>query len=707
MELLSPAGSRESLVAAVQNGADAVYFGGSILNARRFADNFAGEALAAALDYCHERGVRAYITLNTLVFDREIGPALDFARELYKYGADAVLVQDLGLAAVLRSELPELTLHASTQMGIHDEGGLCYLQSMGFKRAVLAREVNLADIKRLAETGEMELEAFGHGALCMSFSGSCLYSSMAGERSGNRGTCAQPCRKAASVFGAPRAGELCLSPNDICMIEHLGQLEEAGICCIKLEGRMKKPEYVAAVTRCYRAALDGAGKAELAEMKRELFRFFNRGEFSTSHFFADSVKTGGIGSSRPDPKTAAAAKSSILGENRKRPIRLHLSLSVGEQARLEAECAGNRVSVFGETVQQAAKPQSAQAYAERLKKLGDTPFSLESADCETEMSEACYLSAAALNALRRAACEKLCESFHVRNPESKRCEGYKKQGASSGNTAQKAGEAAKKTVYALSKNAKEAKALFEGGADIAAVEPMSCSLNELSMLKASKSSGQRLILALPNALITWEQRREVRSLLESGIFDGAEANNIGQLELIRELPLWIAGIGLNAANSFTVSELIRMGFDYVIPSVELTSAQTRELCAEYGERLLLWVHGRVSVMQLVHCPVKEYKRCQNCRGDAGAVTDEAGRVFPLANIRFKDKCLVRMLNSNTSDLIDLLPKLPDCAGYRLSFTGEGEDAAGERLSALFAAMAGESLPQYPSSTRGHWNRRVD
>ena len=281
MELLSPAGSRESLAAAVQNGADAVYFGGSILNARRFADNFSGDALVSALDYCHERGVKAYITLNTLVFDRELRAALDFAAELYRYGADAVLVQDLGLAALIRHELPDLTLHASTQMGIHDEGGLTYCEKAGIKRAVLAREVSLDEIRLLSVSSSIELEAFAHGALCMSFSGSCLYSSMAGERSGNRGTCAQPCRKAASVFGAPKQNELCLSPNDICMIEHLDELKSAGICCVKLEGRMKKPEYVAAVTRCYRAALDGASKDELSRMKLELFRFYNRGEFST------------------------------------------------------------------------------------------------------------------------------------------------------------------------------------------------------------------------------------------------------------------------------------------------------------------------------------------------------------------------------------------------------------------------------------------
>lgn len=705
MELLSPAGSRESLVAAVQNGADAVYFGGSILNARRFADNFDGDALVSALDYCHERGVKAYITLNTLVFDRELRSAVDFAHELYRYGADAVLVQDLGLAALIRHELPHLTVHASTQMGIHDEGGLKYCEHMGITRAVLAREVSLDQIKLLAASSTVELEAFAHGALCMSFSGSCLYSSMAGERSGNRGTCAQPCRKPASVFGRPSSSDLCLSPNDICMIEHLSDLEKAGVCCVKLEGRMKKPEYVAAVTGFYRAALNGAPNSELAAMKAKLFRFFNRGEFSTVHFFGDSVKTGGIGSSKPDAESLAEAKRSLLGENRKRTVGMHLKLAVGERAFLEVKSGVNTAFVFGETVQPAANPGNKQTYVDRLKKLGDTPFELADETCVVEMSEDCYISAAALNALRREASRKLLECFHVRNDVPQIPQAFQKQHEEAFSIPDSVGAGA--LIYCIARNTAEAKQLFECGADIVALEPLSFTDKELADLSIIKPCGKKLILALPNVLITAEQRKHISNMLASGFFDGAEANNIGQTELIKAMPLKIAGIGLNALNTYTVSELIRIGYDYVIPSVELSSAQLRDICAEYGKRLIIWMHGRVPVMQLLHCPVKEYKRCQNCSGDAGKITDESGREFPLCNIRFADKCLVRMLNSNTTDLIDLFSKLPECAGSRLSFFGEAEDAALERLVALRSAMSGASLAQLSNSTRGHWNRKVD
>lgn len=698
MELLSPAGSMDCLVAAVQNGADAVYFGGSILNARRFADNFAGENLVKALDYCHERNVRAYITLNTLVFDRELSSALQFAEQLHRFGADAVLVQDLGLASILRKELPGLILHASTQMGIHDVGGAKYCESIGMKRAVLAREVSLEQIKHISDRTNIELEAFGHGALCMSFSGSCLYSSMSGERSGNRGTCAQPCRKAASVQGKPGASDFCLSPNDICMIEHLADLEKAGICCIKLEGRMKKPEYVAAVTRSYRAALDGADESELVRLKDYMYRFFNRGDFSTAHVYFDSVRTDRVGSSKPEPSEADAAKASCSLDNRKRKVDMHLRLKPGECAMLDVCCSGYTIHTEGAIVQTAAKHQPDEAYAQRLAKLGDTPFSLNNCDVNTYGD--CYISAADLNALRRNACAALTEKYHVRNsktevtiPEELKI----KSSAAIG----------KPFVYAVVSNADEAVTAFETGADYVGLDAPWIDDSGYARLDKYRSAGKKLILVLPNVIITKKQNEFIRNLIESGHFDGAEANNIGQVDLISELRIKIAGIGLNALNTFTVSEFLRIGFDYVIPSQELSAAQFKSLADEYSDRIITWIHGRVPLMHLLHCPVKEHKGCRNCKADAGYVTDEAGRKFPLRTVRYPDKCLVRMLNCNTTDLIDIYEKLPQTAGLRLSFAAEMPEAISERLKALKKTATGETINQYPDSTRGHWNRKVD
>ncbi|MBR4018019.1 MAG: U32 family peptidase, partial [Clostridia bacterium] len=252
MELLSPAGSREAMRAAVNNGADAIYMGGSAFNARRFAANFSNADLQDALDYCHVRGVKAYVTLNILTLDKEFSEAAKYAAFLCRAGVDAAIIQDMGLAAFLRKEIPELPLHASTQMGIHSPEGANAVYAMGMERAVLSREVPLCEIANIRAASPIELEAFAHGALCMSFSGGCLLSSMAGERSGNRGTCAQPCRKLMAIDRAPGKDDYALSLGDLCMIEHLKDMEKAGVSCIKLEGRMKRAEYVAVITRAYR-----------------------------------------------------------------------------------------------------------------------------------------------------------------------------------------------------------------------------------------------------------------------------------------------------------------------------------------------------------------------------------------------------------------------------------------------------------------------
>lgn len=709
MELLSPAGSRECLVAAVQNGADAVYFGGSMLNARRFADNFEGDGLVSALDYCHERGVKAYITLNTLVFNREIQAAVDFAGELYRYGADAVLVQDLGLASLLRAVLPNLTLHASTQMGIHDIGGLHYCESIGMKRAVLAREVSLDEIRRMHESSPLELEAFGHGALCMSFSGSCLYSSMAGERSGNRGTCAQPCRKNACVGHIPGKDDFCLSPNDICMIEHLDELESAGVCCIKLEGRMKKPEYVAAVTSCYRTALDGASPAELKAMKAKMGRFFSRGDFSTSHMFFDSVRTDRIGSSKPDPAELAEVRNSYKGESRKRPVDMELTLKEGRPAELTMTCASLSAIASGAVVQQAAKPQSEETYRQRLSKLGDTPF--RESGIRVSMTESCYISSAELNALRRSCCEALLARFHVRN-ELGAYEVPVHTALFGRSSAPSPADAATGPLYkyAVCPSCSAALTALESGATAIGVEPFSLSETELKDLAqkcAGKAEPVKLILVLPNVLITSALRDGVRRLIGSGLFFGAEANNIGQLELIKDLPLKIAGIGLNAVNCYTVSELLSKGFDLVVPSQELVSGQLRELCEAFPGRLVLWLHGRVPLMQLLHCPVREHFFCRGCKGSAGEIFDEAGRRFPLYNFSSAGNCLVRMFNCNTTDLVDLASGLPCSAGNRFSFFAEPEQMISERLSAFDSVLRGEAIGPLTGSTRGHYNRKVD
>jgi len=297
-ELLAPAGGWDALAAAVENGADAVYLGGKLFNARQSADNFDDQELSRAVEYAHLRGVKIYVTVNTLVADSEMEEALEFLFGLQNTGVDAAILQDKGLASLAQKVLPELPLHASTQMTAHNSSGVRELMGAGFSRVVLAREMSLEEITEIQDSTGADLEVFIHGALCISYSGQCLLSSMIGGRSGNRGRCAQPCRMQYNLIGrggslaadSAQAGEYLLSPRDLNVSSHIFPLMQAGINSFKIEGRMKRPEYVATVVRIYRKLIDcvfSEGPYPVDEKdKGDLAQIFNR-DFTTGYFFGN------------------------------------------------------------------------------------------------------------------------------------------------------------------------------------------------------------------------------------------------------------------------------------------------------------------------------------------------------------------------------------------------------------------------------------
>ena len=294
IELLSPVGDFECLKAAVQNGANAVYFGSNLFSARAFAKNFDKGELEQAINYAKLRGVKTHLTLNTLIKDEEFEEAFNVAKTAYEFGIDAIIVQDLGLAINLIKSFPDLEIHASTQMTTSNLEGVKRLEQLGFKRVVLSRECSISEIEHICKNCDIEIEVFTHGALCISYSGQCLFSSMVGGRSGNRGMCAQPCRLPYSLLSEDKIldkGYL-LSPRDLCSLENLPKLISAGVSSLKIEGRMKSPTYVATVTKIYRKYIDLAYKFLNNEVskyeidlndKKELMQVFNRGEFSTGH----------------------------------------------------------------------------------------------------------------------------------------------------------------------------------------------------------------------------------------------------------------------------------------------------------------------------------------------------------------------------------------------------------------------------------------
>ena len=350
IELLSPVGDFECLKAAVQNGADSVYFGSNLFSARAFASNFDLDNLEKAINYAKLRGVKTNLTLNTLIKDSEFEDAYNLAKKAYEYGIDAIIVQDLGLAKKLIKDFPDLAIHASTQMSVHNLQGVLKLQELGFKRVVLARELSAQEIEYICKNSDIEIECFIHGALCISYSGQCLFSSMVGGRSGNRGECAQACRLPYELFENTNKIDqgFLLSPSDLCGIDYLPFLIKAGVTCFKIEGRMKNPEYVATVTRIYRKYIDIAlsEKNYIIDEKdrKDLLQVFNRGLFSNGHLSKEPNKNL-IYSKKPNNMGLPLGIVQKYNKNKGYiTLKLKENLKIGDKIALEKETGSYNVS---------------------------------------------------------------------------------------------------------------------------------------------------------------------------------------------------------------------------------------------------------------------------------------------------------------------------------------------------------------------------
>ena len=403
IELLSPAGSMEALRAAVQNGANAVYLGYDAFNARMGARNFSVDELQEAIVYCHVRGVQVHLTLNTLVSDREMARAAEVIRTAAVLGVDAFIVQDLGVVALCREIAPEVPIHASTQMSIHSLEGVQQAAELGVSRVVLSRELPREEIAHICRRSPVEIEVFVHGALCMCYSGQCYLSSVIGRRSGNRGQCAQPCRLPYG-YGRFEPNRYPLSLKDNCLVEYLDDLRRLGVSSLKIEGRMKRPEYVAVVTKAYRTALDGKRVTE--EDLRELEAVFSRQGFTQGYY---EGKTGAdMFGVRQEPEEnrelfAAARATYESGENIRIPIRFYAMIRRDEPAQLAVEDdAGHVCKANGPIPEEAqVRALTEEELAERLGKTGGTPYVC--AQVRARIDPGLMLPASAINAMRRDA----------------------------------------------------------------------------------------------------------------------------------------------------------------------------------------------------------------------------------------------------------------------------------------------------------------
>ena len=617
MELLSPAGSPESLRAAVQSGAGAVYLGWGDFNARRSAKNFSDEEFADALRYCHERGVRVFLTLNTLLTDRELPRALETATAACRMGVDSVLVQDWGLFDLLRQALPDLPLHASTQMSLFTSGGCREMAADGCERVVIARECSAADTAEICKNCPAEVEVFVHGALCMCYSGQCEMSALIGGRSGNRGRCAQPCRLPYGV-NEPAKKSYPLSLKDSCLADRLGEMAEMGVACLKLEGRMKRPEYVAVITRIY-ARLLAEGRRPTAAEKAELEQAFSRSGF-TDWYWQGRHGAGMFGTrpeNAPDPKELfAQAKAAYeKGDQRTVPVRFACTVRAGAPCTLTAETEDGRAVTVTGPVPEAARSRAvtAEELCQRLRKTGGTAYRCKAVTAEVD--EGLSLPASAVNALRRDALAALTDA---RTAPPKRRE----LPVPPPPAGDRAAAAPRFTVSVTTAAQLTPQLLALGPARVYVP------LELLAAFSALPEADTEWCAILPRV---WRDRdeAELRRWLDHAKALGVTAvlaGNIGHLSLVRDTGLAVYGdYGLNVFNGRALDYLRKKGLSSACLSFELRFAQLRDLPKCLPAEAI--VYGRLPLMITENCLVENAGACRCDRPNF--LTDRTGAAFPL------------------------------------------------------------------------------
>ena len=593
-ELLSPAGSFEALVAAVGAGADAVYFGGKQLNARAFARNFDDEEIARAVVYCHLHGAKAYVTLNTLLSERELETAVRRAGELRELGVDALIVADVGLIARINELYPDLPIHASTQASAHSTEGCDLLAGLGAKRVVLARELPQSEIESVTKNAHPETEVFLHGALCVCHSGQCLFSSLVGGRSGNRGACAQPCR-------LPYDGKERLSLRDLCLAPHVPALIESGVASLKIEGRMKSPGYVYGVTSVYRRLLDEKRAATQSEIA-ELERIFSRGGFTDGYF------TGKLGRAMLGVRSAADKANSREANDAvipPIPVKAVLSCAVrpGEPARLTLAAAGRSVTVSGDTPEAAKNaPLEKDALAQRLSKLGGTFFVCDKNEIKIDLAPGLNLSPGAVNRLRRDAVA-AWEAGERRAPIP----------CTEGKTDRSFPGSPLLSIYCRTAEQLDAISDFLP-TDAETFLPL------WEEIGAVTPSG----VSFPAVIFDGEREEVVKGAnlaRERGI-KLALVHNVGQIGLSRSLGFTAIGSQqLNVTNRKAAESLSRAGLSDAILSPELPIPAA----ASVGGRI--FCYGHIPLMLTERCFTRENFGCENC--NAAVFTDRTGAKFPL------------------------------------------------------------------------------
>ena len=696
-ELLAPAGSPQCVTAAVRAGADAVYLGTRAFNARRGAENFDDEALQQAIRYCRLHGVKVHITLNTLVSDAELPQAKEVIRHVCALGADVLILQDLGLAALAKRCAPDLARHASTQMSVQTRAGLALLRDLGYCRAVLPRELTKEEIRALRESTDLELEVFIHGAQCMSVSGQCFMSAMLGSRSGNRGLCAQPCRL---PFSADDSVRYDLSLKDLSLMDRLQELSGLGIDSFKIEGRMKRPEYVAAAVTNAKKAMAGERDAATADALRAVF---SRQGF-TSGYYDDLRGREMFGVRTKEDVTAASGKVfSALAQLYEKeradvPVSFRLKVRAGEPPALQASARGETVTVCGDEPPEPAreKPLTEDGLIRRLQKCGGTAFAPE--EIAVTLDDGLIVPASEINALRRAALERLENALSsVKAKNFTDVQIFKNDSdleKTSSGTAAHGRADARTPKFRL-----RLESPAQIPQDLTDVEnlyfPLEC---EEKLVEKVQNCPISLGLELPRGIFGGEERLErlLRRAKENGIRI-ALCSTLDAVALAKKHGLEIhGGFGLHCFNSLTAEVLEKaLGVKSITLSPELTLQQALALRTSVPRGLI--GYGRLPLMLTRNCPIRNVTDCASCKRSR-FLTDRKGLRFP---VRCRFGC-AEVLNAYPIWLADRMRELRGLDFLTFSFTDEPR----QTVDAVLAAYR-SGRPADGDFTRGLYYRGVE
>lgn len=663
-ELLAPAGSLEALKAAVYAGADAVYFGGGGFNARAFAKNFDGNDLKEAFELCRCYGVKAYITLNTVLTDKELPQAIDFATELEAlYKPDAYIVQDLGLITELKAKLPGVPLHASTQMQLHSSLSVAAAKRLGLERIVFARELSREDMQAVT-AADIDVELFVHGALCVCQSGGCLMSSFIGGRSGNRGRCAQPCRQSYN-------GTYPLSLKDMCYASHIPELCAMGVDSLKIEGRMKSPQYVYETVRIYRALLDECRPATQSELER-LSALFSRSGFSDGYYTASPSKA--MFGIRTETDKESTRSLSVDIKEKKLPVKIKASFCKDRDAYICAECGGAKAEAYGsQPLAAKTAPLTVEALSERLAKTGNTFFTVT--DCSLSVDDGLMLPVSAINQMRRDVL------------------GALKQRLVESNTPVRGEALIPFDIFVKQKplcKPQTAVARFEGHMPTAKALETALSVCDrvdlplwLPLPQAAEPS--KISLVLPRAVFD-RDTDGIKKLIAQAYARGIRqltVLNLGMLPLCDGFVIH-GDYTLNVTNSVTARRLLSLGFDTVTVSPEVMPTAITDVTTD-TEYI---AYGNTPLMHTEACIISNASACTGGGTCHSVLKDKTGAEFPIMREYGHRNTLY---NSVPTYLLDKRNNLKGVSSLVLMFTVESEK---EILEVLKAYQA-EAMPQKP------------